>query len=1097
MRTIAGIEIVPDDPEGLALPSAEGFFGNLATAFSNQRLATRPDRADAETLRLHREYAPILEALGYGPSQNPAAFLDGGARGNMILRRTDLKPGRGPFGAMVTRTEQEALIAAEIARRQAADPEFLKGVPSTVAGLRAWMIEREKERQAKAAATVERTEGIGGTIGAFAGAVFEMSIDSPNLAALPFGGTGRTVATRILTEALVGGTVEAAQQRIVAANREDLGQEYGAADFALNVGGAAVAAGAVRGGIELAPPAARAAAPTLGKAYDKGVETLFRAVPEPVKRRWAEAGTIDDRAVAEAFRRAVPVDMRSPDEAAALATIEREAEIAEASPFEPGLAGDAAHADRLAAAMQRILDAHPAPSRRFGAMTGTAGTPIEVPRLAVARETVDSAVEIAAFKSKVRGAESAGDPAADNPRSSAQGLYQFIDSTFIQTWWKVFGFETPRHEILRHKFDPDIQEKLMDRLTADNAAALRSIGAPVTRTNLYLAHFAGAGGARKILRADPDTPIVDLLGPDAVRRNPEVLKGKSASEVIAWAARKMGGAAPEAVEAGPGAPRVRRDAFPETADTADLDAEWGPRHDDLAGDWPAAVERLRADETGWVPGALFHPETGPISVPWGVAGTGGSDGHGLAKLVAFHEDIVADLPDILLGMDVRTRSANRIILESAEHKAAVRLDWNGARQSWLLSAYRKGDGGAPPPPDYLRGGDGGRDGSPGLGAGDDIGASAIEVKAKAPFRRRGAVDAITFLADRGGIADNEGHRLVAGRDLQMDVPFAGKLIRDGGAPLDAAGEALWEAGYFGPPAAVDRPTTAELLDYLEEARHRPAYRPEDASDMVLERMNAVAAGEAEAIAEIQDAAEAFLPGVAIPDDVMDLALALRAGGEDADSAYMQAAEIIASSRVRDHAAATGDFEDIPGFDDPVDGAGAKIQLQSLEHDVRAELKATVEPDAVSDFIISPLQVAERGEPGISVDRTLFDDGIATVVFRDGDGAAKAGVLIPLDEEQAKAFGGVIVYVDPAYRRQGIATRLYDFARDQGLPIDRHSGKGDLTPAGAAFVNARRQKDVRTSSAFRIAEDGEDRPLAEIMAELDADRALGATLRGCL
>jgi hypothetical protein len=51
--------------------------------------------------------------------------------------------------------------------------------------------------------------------------------------------------------------------------------------------------------------------------------------------------------------------------------------------------------------------------------------------------------------------------------------------------------------------------------------------------------------------------------------------------------------------------------------------------------------------------------------------------------------VVADLPRIVGGLDVQTRSANRIQLENDEYKAVVRLEHDGNQKTWLLTAFEK------------------------------------------------------------------------------------------------------------------------------------------------------------------------------------------------------------------------------------------------------------------------------------------------------------------------------------------------------------------------------------------------------------------------
>jgi len=135
-----------------------------------------------------------------------------------------------------------------------------------------------------------------------------------------------------------------------------------------------------------------------------------------------------------------------------------------------------------------------------------------------------------------------------NPMSSAQGLHQFIDSTFVGTAKKVFpelANKSPAEILaLRGTKLADgtpIESALEQRFRADNIASLTSAGIQPTPGNTYLAHFLGAGGARSVLGADPSTPVSSLLSPEAIAANKSVLEGKTAGEVAAWAANKFGG----------------------------------------------------------------------------------------------------------------------------------------------------------------------------------------------------------------------------------------------------------------------------------------------------------------------------------------------------------------------------------------------------------------------------------------------------------------------------------------------------------------------------------------------------------------------------
>lgn len=151
--------------------------------------------------------------------------------------------------------------------------------------------------------------------------------------------------------------------------------------------------------------------------------------------------------------------------------------------------------------------------------------PSEEPRV---RFNPDADDERATFKAKVRTAETSGNDRAKNPNSTASGRYQFTKGT-----WESLGGDW------KDRFDVDEQERLMDRLTDQNQAALQKAGIPETAGNFYLAHFAGSGGAVAVHK-NPSAPVEKTLGAAVVKANP-FLKGMSGQQVIDWAARKMGG----------------------------------------------------------------------------------------------------------------------------------------------------------------------------------------------------------------------------------------------------------------------------------------------------------------------------------------------------------------------------------------------------------------------------------------------------------------------------------------------------------------------------------------------------------------------------
>jgi hypothetical protein len=137
---------------------------------------------------------------------------------------------------------------------------------------------------------------------------------------------------------------------------------------------------------------------------------------------------------------------------------------------------------------------------------------------------------------------------AKNPYSSADGKFQFTNSTFVDTARKTFpglADKSPTEILsLRGKKLDDgtqIEDVLEKVLRANNTKALTSAGIAPTPGNTYLAHFLGAGGARSLLSVDPNTPVSQILDPRAIAANKSVLEGKTAGQVAAWADSKFGG----------------------------------------------------------------------------------------------------------------------------------------------------------------------------------------------------------------------------------------------------------------------------------------------------------------------------------------------------------------------------------------------------------------------------------------------------------------------------------------------------------------------------------------------------------------------------
>lgn len=192
--------------------------------------------------------------------------------------------------------------------------------------------------------------------------------------------------------------------------------------------------------------------------------------------------------------------------------------------------------------------------------------------------TVVNAVKYASAKTGVdfsylmekAAAESGYKTNAKAKTSSARGLYQFIDSTWLDTMARhgdkhglgVYAeqirfdergrprVDDPkmRQTILNMRNDARISALMAGEFAADNKAHLESrLNKKAGATEMYFAHFLGAGGAVKFLKtmqASPDKTAAEVM-PKAARANKNVFydpatgKPRTMKEVYAFFDKKF------------------------------------------------------------------------------------------------------------------------------------------------------------------------------------------------------------------------------------------------------------------------------------------------------------------------------------------------------------------------------------------------------------------------------------------------------------------------------------------------------------------------------------------------------------------------------
>ncbi|HEY2752599.1 transglycosylase SLT domain-containing protein [Phenylobacterium sp.] len=184
------------------------------------------------------------------------------------------------------------------------------------------------------------------------------------------------------------------------------------------------------------------------------------------------------------------------------------------------------------------------------------------------------------FLMKTAGRESGMNPGAKAGKSSAAGLFQFVEQTWLSTLkqhgakhgyaryaelinkgsdgrYHVAGDEA-RRAVMDLRLDPHAASFMAGELTSDSAAYLKGrTGRAPTAGELYAAHFLGPQGSAKLIEAVQSRPgaTAAQLFPDAAHSNKAIFypDGRAATvgEVYASLTKTAGSAqpAPAAVSA--------------------------------------------------------------------------------------------------------------------------------------------------------------------------------------------------------------------------------------------------------------------------------------------------------------------------------------------------------------------------------------------------------------------------------------------------------------------------------------------------------------------------------------------------------------------
>ncbi len=166
-----------------------------------------------------------------------------------------------------------------------------------------------------------------------------------------------------------------------------------------------------------------------------------------------------------------------------------------------------------------------------------------------AAETIGTSFDYLLATAKI---ESGLNPQAGSSTSSARGLFQFIEQTWLSTMKQAgtaLGYgnyaaaitqdasgryqvqdASVRGEILKLRNDPTVNAEMAGAFTKANAEALSAqLGRPPTESELYIAHFLGVGGAARLITqaaSNPGAKAADMF-PSAAQANSSIFYDRS------------------------------------------------------------------------------------------------------------------------------------------------------------------------------------------------------------------------------------------------------------------------------------------------------------------------------------------------------------------------------------------------------------------------------------------------------------------------------------------------------------------------------------------------------------------------------------------
>lgn len=156
------------------------------------------------------------------------------------------------------------------------------------------------------------------------------------------------------------------------------------------------------------------------------------------------------------------------------------------------------------------------------------------------------------FLDRLMAAESGGRLRSKNPRSTALGPFQFIESTFLFVANKHFKSEVAgltEQQILARRTDMAFSRRAARAYVHDLMAVLASRGLPVSPVSVRIAFLVGPSAAVRLLGSRPNQPLASVLSADAIAANP-FMSGATIADLVRKAAVEVDAAA-ETAQPGP------------------------------------------------------------------------------------------------------------------------------------------------------------------------------------------------------------------------------------------------------------------------------------------------------------------------------------------------------------------------------------------------------------------------------------------------------------------------------------------------------------------------------------------------------------------